>query len=246
MEQTATQTMLADAKALAGTTVNVGPLLGRWINATRNTEHVTEVVVTERDGVLRVRLHGACDWGETTAVPYAFTGRSEVAGFHADYDLGGTRIEVAANVKLGILVIQTYTRFPDDRLSQFSREFFHRSDERPPQAPTRTGRTFLQGDWVNTNEDTRWIKAITLTDTGQGFTLRVAAANEPTDWGEVPATTYLDGAGDPAFHARYDLGSLEAVLAGNTGKCIIIIEAFVRLKADETANTFCREFFVPR
>jgi hypothetical protein len=246
MDQTATQTMLADTKALAGTRVDVAPLLGTWINATRNTDHVTTVVVTERDGAVRVRLHGTCDWGETTAVPYAFTGTSEVAGFHARYELGTNRIEIAANVKLGILVIQTYTSFQDDRLSQFSREFFYRSDARPPEGPTNSGRTFLRGDWVNTNPDTKWLRGITLTDTGKGFTLRVKAASDPTDWGEVAATTYLDSAGEPAFHARYDLGSLEAVLAGNTGKCIIIIEAFVRLKADESANTFCREFFVPR
>jgi hypothetical protein len=74
----------------------------------------------------------------------------------------------------------------------------------------------------------------------------VAAAREPMDWGETEVVTYLDGAGEPAFHARYDLGPFEAVLAGNTGKDIIIVEAFLRLKSDESANTFCREFFVPR
>ena len=76
--------------------------------------------------------------------------------------------------------------------------------------------------------------------------MRVLGTNEPTDWGEVEVTTYLDGAGDPAFHARYDLGTIEAELAGNTGKSIIIIAAYFRLKGGESANTFCREFFVPR
>lgn len=246
MEQTATRTMLADAKALTGTAMNVTPLLGTWVNATRQTDHVTKVVVTEQDGAVRVRLHGTYDWGETTAVPYAFTGTPDVAGFHARYELGANRIEIAANVKLGILVIQTYTSFSDERLSQFSREFFYRSEVTPPDAVTGTGRTFLRGDWVNTNPATRWLRAVTLTDTGTAFTMRATAANAPTDWGEAPVTTFVDSAGDPAFHARYDLGSYEAVLAGNTGKCIIIIEAFVRFKADESANTFCREFFVPR
>jgi hypothetical protein len=242
--------MRADTKALTGTGVDVAPLLGTWINATRHTDHVSTVTVTERDGDVFARLFGAADepidWGETRATPYAFTGTSEVAGFHARYTLGAARIEIAANVKLGILVIQAYTRFQDDRLSQFSREFFYRSDVRPPNTPPRTGRTFLLGDWVNTHPDTKWLKSFTLTDKGHAITLRVEAAREPTDWGEVEVTTYLDGAGEPAFHTKYDLGPLEAVLAGNTGKEIIIVEAFLRLRSDESANSFCREFFVPR
>jgi len=228
----------------------VAPLLGTWVNAKRGTEHISKVVVAERDGAVLARLYGAADnpidWGETTAIPYVFTGTSEVGGFHARYELGGTRIEIAANVKMGILVIQTYTEFQDDRLSQFSREFFYRSDAEPVASPERTGRAFLPGDWVNTNANTRWLKGFTLADTGRAVTLRVQAVSQPTDWGEVEVTTYLDSAGDPAFHARYDLGSLEAVLAGNTGKSIIIIAAFLRFTADESANTFCREFFVPR
>ncbi|MFL6121676.1 hypothetical protein, partial [Actinophytocola sp.] len=71
-------------------------------------------------------------------------------------------------------------------------------------------------------------------------------AREPHDWGETEVTTYLDAAGDPAFHAEYDLGSVKAVLAGNTGKNIVIIAGFFRREGEGAANTFCREFFVPR
>jgi hypothetical protein len=248
MEQTAT--MVADTKALVDSSVDVAALLGRWVNANQHTEHVTSVVVAERDSSLVVRLYGAADrpvdWGEVEAVPYAFTGSRTVAGFHARYSLGGASIEIAANVKLGILVIQTYTQFDDGRLSQFSREFFYRSDSSPAAAPRRTGRTFLTGEWVNTYAETRWITGFTLTEVGRGMTLRVRAAEEPTDWGEVEVDTFLDGAGDPAFHGRYELGDRWVELAGNTGKCIIIVEAFVRHKADESANFFSREFFVPR
>lgn len=230
--------MRADALALAGTKADVSPLLGTWINAKRNTQHITTAVVTEQDGGLSVRLHGTSDWGETEAVPYVFPGTTDVAGFHARYE----RTEIAANVKLGILVIQTYTSFEDGRLSQFSREFFYRSTVEPPTGEVPTGVRFLAGDWVNTNTDTRWIKGFTIAD----HTLRVLGANEPTDWGKTEITTYLDGAGEPAFRAEYDLGPIEALLAGNTGKNIVIIAAFFRLKGGESANAFCREFFVPR
>jgi hypothetical protein len=250
---TAGQTMRADAKAMAGAKPGVAPLLGTWVNAKRNTDHVAKVVVTERDGALLVRLYGSSadhliDWGEAEAIPYAFTGTTEVAGFHARYELGATRIEIAANVKLGILVIQTYTSFTDesDRLSQFSREFFYRSTTEPVGGEVPAGVRFMVGDWVNTHPTTEWIKGFTLADNGGTVTLRVESASEPTDWGEVEVTTYLDKAGEPAFHAAYDLGPVEAFLAGNTGKSIIIIAAFFRFKDNEPANSFCREFFVPR
>lgn len=235
------QTMRADAKALVGTKPDVAPLLGTWVNAKRNTDHIATAVLTDRDGAVRVRLYGSTDWGEVDAVPYVFTGTTDVAGFHARYSFDAVRVEIAANVKLGILVIQTYTSFQDGRLSQFSREFFYRSTVEP-NGEVRTGVSFLTGAWVNTNVATRWIREFTLT----GSTLHVLGANEPTDWGATEITTYLDDAGDPAFHASYDLDTVSAALAGNTGKSIVIIAAFLRQKNGGSANTFCREFFVPR
>jgi hypothetical protein len=244
---TAAQTMRADAKAMANTRADVAPLLGTWVNAKRNTDHIATVVVTEQDGAVLVRPYGSStgelvDWGETEATPYVFTGTTEVAGFHARYAFGPAWVEIAANVKLGILVIQTYTAFHDERLSQFSREFFYQSSAEPTDGEVRSGVPFLAGDWVNTNADTRWIKGFTI----DGPTIRVTGAREPTDWGPTPITTYLDSAGEPAFHAEYDLGPVAAVLAGNTGKSIVIIAGFFRAKDDDLANSFCREFFVPR
>jgi hypothetical protein len=243
----ATQTMRADTKAVVGAKADVTPLLGTWVNAKRNTDHIATVVITEQDGAVLIRPYGSSagelfDWGETEATPYAFTGTTEVAGFHARYAFGVTWVEVAANVKQGILVIQTYTTFHDERLNQFSREFFYQSSVAPGDGEVATGVSFLTGDWVNTNLNTKWLKGFTIT----ADTLRVLGAATPADWGETAINTYLDGAGDPAFLAEYDLGSVEAVLAGNTGKNIIIVAAFIRLKGGEPANSFCREFFVPR
>ena len=251
MDMTA-HTMRADDKAMVGAKADIAPLLGTWVNAKRNTDHIAKVVVRERDGDVFVRLYGSADelvdWGEAQAIPYSFSGTTDVAGFHARYGFGTTRVDIAANVKLGILVIQTYSLFQDssDRLSQFSREFFYRSTVDPTSTEVATGRRFLVGDWVNTNPDTRWIKGFTLTGDGDRYTLHVLGAREPADWGEIEITTYLDGAGEPAFHTEYDLGPVRAVLAGNTGKNIVIIAAFFRFGDNESDNEFCREFFVPR
>jgi hypothetical protein len=116
----------------------------------------------------------------------------------------------------------------------------------PTGRELRTGPQFLTGDWVNTNAATKWIRGFTLADKGDVFTLRILGASEPADWGETEITTYLDDAGDPAFHAEYDLGAVQTTLAANTGKDIVIIAGFVRVKGGESANSFHREFFVPR
>jgi hypothetical protein len=49
-------------------------------------------------------------------------------GFHAFYNHEGIETHLVANQKLGILVIQSYTRYVDGsgRTSHFAREFFHR------------------------------------------------------------------------------------------------------------------------
>jgi hypothetical protein len=244
MGQTVTTTTRADTRALTGTKADLAPLIGTWINAMPDTNHIVKVEASTRDDVLFVRLYGSSartpvDWGEMRALPCTAPGTTEVSGFHTRYELGATRVEIAANVKLGILVIQAYTEFQDDRLSHYSREFFYQSaTDRPPVSDE----PFPSGDWVNTNPDTKWITGFTIT----GNTLNVQGAPESPEWGETTITTYLDNIDEPAFRAEYDLGPVRAVLAANTNKRIIIIAAFLHFTDDEKANFLCREFFVPR
>jgi hypothetical protein len=127
------QTMRADSKQLVGIPPNLTPLLGTWINANPATDYIAKIIVTERSGVLVVRAYGSSlpypvDWGEAEASAYVLGGAAKAAGFHARYDFGALRTELAANEKLGILVIQSYTLFNDGsgRLGHFAREFFRR------------------------------------------------------------------------------------------------------------------------
>jgi hypothetical protein len=197
-------------------------------------------VVTEHDGAVSVRLYGAPaeDWGETEAIPCTVTGTTEVAGFHARYTLGGSRIEIAGNIKLGVLVLQSYTSFQDDRLSHYAREFFCQTPEEPQK--DLDGMT---GEWTNTNPTTKWIRSFTIT--GEG-TLHAHGATTPTDWGETNLITYGDNIGEPALYAEYDLGTVRATLAGNGNKGLMVIAAFLHFPGDESANYLCREFFVRR
>jgi len=125
----------ADAKRQSGPT-DLAPLLGRWVNVNPATDYLVRVDVAagETAGAgLRLRVYGAgdggpVDWGEGEATPYAAGGATEAGGFHARYALGPVETHLAANQKLGILVIQSYTSFHDGsgRRAHYAREFFRR------------------------------------------------------------------------------------------------------------------------
>nr|WP_198151916.1 hypothetical protein [Kibdelosporangium sp. MJ126-NF4]CEL20950.1 hypothetical protein [Kibdelosporangium sp. MJ126-NF4]CTQ95536.1 hypothetical protein [Kibdelosporangium sp. MJ126-NF4] len=224
-------TMRADARQLTGVPADWSTLVGSWVNSNPSTEYITRVEIAEPT---RITCHGMNDWGTVTATPYVASGTTTVAGFHARYVFGNIRTELAANEKFGILVIQSYTSFTDGRLGHYSREFFHRADAQDCSSPDSS----TQGCWVNSNPATEWITGFTL----DGSTLRVTAANDPTDWGTTEATLYMDNLGEPAFHAVHDLGAFSATLAANTNKGLTIIAAFLDFKG-KRENHLCREFY---
>lgn len=246
-------TMRADTKQLAGAKADIANLLGVWVNAKKQTDHISWIEVSEKDGAVVIRPYGMApesaepiDWGEAVATPYVASGSTEVAGFHAHYDLGAVRTRIAANEKLGVLVLQTYTSFHDDsgRLSHYAREFFHHPHPEP--SDDAFGPDSLAGEWVNSDPATDWITGYHLTDKGDGTaTIRVTAATEPYDWGEAQARLYRDNLDKPGFHAGYDLAPFQAVLAANSNQGLIIIAGFMNPKGSGRP-AFNREFFYRR
>lgn len=125
--------MKADQRPSVQEPLDLSPLVGDWVNTKPDSSYLVRVVLTQQDNRLVFRAYGAnepdpIDWGEIEAVPYT-TGTSLMAGgFHAFYNLHGVETHLVANQKLGILVIQSYTRYLDGsgRTSHFAREFFHR------------------------------------------------------------------------------------------------------------------------
>lgn len=125
--------MRADARQLSDVKPDLSQLLGLWVNTNPETNYISRIDISERNGSLLIRAYGAgspdpVDWGEIAATPYVGGGTDVAGGITARYDFGTVETFLAANQKLGILVIQSYTSFKDDsgRLSHFSREFFHR------------------------------------------------------------------------------------------------------------------------
>ncbi len=125
--------MKADRRPSAEEPIDISPLVGDWVNTKPDSSYLVRVVLTSRDGRLMFRGYGAnepdpIDWGEVEAVPYAAGTSLMAGGFHAFYNLDRIETHLVANQKLGILVIQSYTRYLDGsgRTSHFAREFFHR------------------------------------------------------------------------------------------------------------------------
>lgn len=125
--------MRADARRRPAGEVDVSCLLGDWINVNPGTDYLVRLEAAESGGALRIRAYGSgssspVDWGEVEATPYVAGSGLEAGGFHARYSFEAAETFLAANQKLGILVIQSYTSFRDGsgRPAYFAREFFRR------------------------------------------------------------------------------------------------------------------------
>jgi len=126
--------MTVTAPAVTG--LDPGVLVGDWRN-TNAEGSIARIVCTLRDGgSVDVRAYGRyarydgtpADWGSVPASVYAFTFDERAAGaFRARFELGEARVDLQANVKLGVLVVVELITFLDGsgRSNFFDREFFH-------------------------------------------------------------------------------------------------------------------------
>ncbi len=126
--------MKADQRPSETTQLNLSPLVGDWINLQGHSRYIVRTTLRSQDTSLLIRSYGAntpepIDWGEIEALPYVM-GQALVAnGFSTCYELDGVRVNLAANQKLGILVIYSYVSYHDGsgRIPHHTRDFFRRS-----------------------------------------------------------------------------------------------------------------------
>jgi hypothetical protein len=124
----------AAGTAGAAGAIDVSPLVGTWWSTDKATGGVLKMELAERAGGLVVHAYGACspepcDWGERPAIAYAAAVDSRDAmAFSARFDFGFLETLLAAYMKGGILVLDTFNTFRDGsgRASYFTREFYHR------------------------------------------------------------------------------------------------------------------------
>ena len=130
---------------------SLADLVGSWLNTNPTTGEIARLTISECEGRLLLSIEGAgppgrIAWPETPAIPYvARLDSAEVTGFEAHCNLGFMETHLAANLKHGVLVIQSYNRFKDGsgQGAYFTREFFHQNvvhEHVPTCAPPRDDR----------------------------------------------------------------------------------------------------------
>lgn len=125
---------LPDQASPPGGVLDSALLVGCWYATDHDATGVVKLELNHHDGSLFVRAFGAngaepYDWGEIEATAYGSSVMAtETMAFSAVYDFGFMVTVLAAYVKQGILVLDTFNTFVDDsgRSNYFSREFFHR------------------------------------------------------------------------------------------------------------------------
>ena len=116
--------------------MDLGALVGTWINSNPDTHSVAVVKATGANGKLSVQVSavgdkGLIDWGLVNADVFAATTQSQAgAGFTCRYifDHGETRLQ--GMIMKGLLVLAQFHLFNDERESYFLREYFAATHDR--------------------------------------------------------------------------------------------------------------------
>ncbi|NET44475.1 hypothetical protein [Okeania sp. SIO2B3] len=101
----------------------------------------------------------------------------------------------------------------------------------------------ILGTWINSNQETEWIRKFTITQEGEQVFIDAYAGSSPENWGKIEVTTYVDNLGQTGFSGQYDLDGVEPLLAANTNKGLCIIATFLKFKNGDRPNFLSREFY---
>ncbi len=107
-------------------------LLGTWNNVNPKTGQISHIIMSSQDDTLLLHAFGKLedgtkDWGTTTCELFSSNVTStEIEGFICHFNFDFMRVEIAGNMKYGVMVIQSYNTFQDGshRNNYFCREFF--------------------------------------------------------------------------------------------------------------------------
>lgn len=225
-------TRVASNSGVAGfdTPLSINPLvelLGTWLNTNAESPEIVKAVLASTANGLMIRVYGAdnsatVEWGQAPVAAYVSPEKpQEIGGFEAHLDSQGLQRLLAANLKLGVLVIQCYVRHSGgESPNYFTREFFHkqtgRSNETAPVSASSSIHTVPSmkaadvaegqsasvsdcvelddylGIWHNTCPQTRTFSHLKLMRDGTGYLVHVFAVSAPADWGAVPVVPFAE------------------------------------------------------
>ena len=118
--------------------MELGALLGTWINSNPDTHSVAVVKAMALDGKLKLQVSavgpdGFIDWGVADAQVFAASPESHAgAGFTCRYEFGHGETRLQGMIMKGLLVLAQFHLFKDDtdRESYFLREYFAATHDR--------------------------------------------------------------------------------------------------------------------
>lgn len=121
--------------------IGIEAMAGRWVKTNDKPQWISRVDVTVDGDDLLVRIHGGgespspAEWGTVRTQTLYATGPANsdaiAGGFLCFYDFPEARVEVQANLNLGLLVVATYVTFREagPLSDRFTREFFRIAEE---------------------------------------------------------------------------------------------------------------------
>ena len=118
--------------------MELGALLGTWINSNPDTHSIALVKATESEGRLRLQVSavgddGLIDWGAADADVFAASSDSQTgAGFTCRYEFAHGETRLQGMIMKGLLVLAQFHLFNEEtkRESYFLREYFAATHDR--------------------------------------------------------------------------------------------------------------------
>jgi len=112
--------------------MDLSPFVGKWDNTKSGSGQLPYVELRTENGELYLKAFGAdedglTEWGEVKCQVFSGNIHDGTAiAFTTGFTFDEIDVDITANVKLGVLVIQTYTTFKDgsQRLNFYAREFY--------------------------------------------------------------------------------------------------------------------------
>lgn len=111
-----------------GTAIDLGTVLGTWVNSNTETRWIEKFILTQRDEQIIMHAYGSQsteDWGEIEVTLYVDHMYKENA-FCAHYDRESVESILATNLSKGLYVIAGFHKFKNSSETDFCREFYYR------------------------------------------------------------------------------------------------------------------------
>lgn len=229
-------------------------VLGHWVNTNPSTGLIKEVTIEKEgdDYIFIVYGQGKdgqlVEWGKSKCLTYYSNIHADtIEGFTTTFDLDFMEIQLSANVKYGVLVLQMFSRFKDGsgRQNYYAREFYVRACSQDIQADN-----IMTGQWKNTRPETMDIAGFEIVTKGDIKHIQIKCIEDGpllNDWGLTTLQGYAKTTTSKhaiGWWAKYDLATFTADLSVNYNKGLIIIAAMIKYKNQpESSGVFIREFF---